>query len=143
ARAELAGLASDAARRPVPPPDDMRARRRAVLALADRPVLRDLSLCHGELGIAAALTALAARGDRDAAWARRRRAGMILGAINRYGATGGTPGGVPTPGLLTGQAGIGYGLLRLGFADRVPSLLLLEPTPAAPRRTPPVADRHP
>jgi lantibiotic modifying enzyme len=32
-------------------------------------------------------------------------------------------------GLLNGLAGIGYGLLRLGFAHRVPSILLLEPAP--------------
>jgi lantibiotic modifying enzyme len=34
---------------------------------------------------------------------------------------------VPTPGLISGLAGIGYGLLRLAFATRVPSVLLLEP----------------
>jgi type 2 lantibiotic biosynthesis protein LanM len=97
--------------------------------LTDRPVLADLSLCHGELGIAEALTALAAVGDRTVAAARRRRAGLILDAHARYGAACGTPGSVTTPGLLTGLAGIGYGLLRLGFADRVPSVLLLEPSP--------------
>ncbi|WP_460397262.1 hypothetical protein, partial [Actinophytocola sediminis] len=60
--------------------------------------------------------------------ARRRRAGLVLDAIHRYGPAGGVPREVPTPGLLTGLAGIGYGLLRLGFADRVPSVLLFEPT---------------
>ncbi|HEX6358837.1 type 2 lanthipeptide synthetase LanM family protein [Actinophytocola sp.] len=89
--------------------------------VADRPVLADLSLCHGELGI---VDALAGAGEAT----RRRRAGLILDAYTRHGATCGTPGGVTTPGLLTGLAGIGYGLLRLGFADRVPSVLLLEPT---------------
>jgi len=100
--------------------------------LADRPVLGDLSLCHGELGIAEALTVLATTGDRtraeSVAAARRRRAGLVLDALTQYGASCGTPGGVPTPGLLTGLAGIGYGLLRLGFAERVPSVLLLEPS---------------
>ncbi|MGW0413846.1 hypothetical protein ACWDZX_21585, partial [Streptomyces collinus] len=43
-------------------------------------------------------------------------------------------GGITTPGLLTGLAGHGLGLLRLGFADLVPSALLLrtpdpEPVP--------------
>jgi lantibiotic modifying enzyme len=28
---------------------------------------------------------------------------------------------------MAGLAGIGHGLLRLGFPDRVPSLLLLQP----------------
>jgi lantibiotic modifying enzyme len=97
--------------------------------LADRPVLADLSLCHGELGIAEALIVLAAAGDQDAATTRRRRAGLIVDAYSRHGARCGTPGGITTPGLLTGLAGIGYGLLRLGFADRVPSVLLLEPSP--------------
>lgn len=96
--------------------------------LSDRPVLADLSLCHGELGIAEALTVLATR-DPAAATARRRHAGLVLDAYAQHGARCGTPGGVTTPGLLTGLAGIGYGLLRLGFADRVPSVLLLEPTP--------------
>lgn len=95
--------------------------------LRDRPVLADLSLCHGELGIAEALTVLAGRDERVAA-ARRRRAGLVLDALGRHGAVCGTPGGVTTPGLLTGLAGIGYGLLRLGFPDRVPSVLLLAPT---------------
>ncbi|MFL6075217.1 MAG: type 2 lanthipeptide synthetase LanM family protein [Mycobacteriales bacterium] len=102
----------------------------AVKRLAGRPVLRDLSLCHGELGIAEALVELAARRpDSSAARARRRRGGLVLDAIGRYGASCGTPGGVPTPGLLSGLAGIGYGLLRLAFPERVPSVLLLEPTP--------------
>ncbi|MGB3443281.1 MAG: type 2 lanthipeptide synthetase LanM family protein [Actinophytocola sp.] len=93
--------------------------------LADRPVLRDLSLCHGELGIAEALA-----GDHTerAAVTRRRRAGLILDAYTQYGPTCGTPDDVPTPGLLNGVAGIGYGLLRLGYAERVPSVLLLEPS---------------
>jgi type 2 lantibiotic biosynthesis protein LanM len=111
---------------------------------ADRPVLHDLSLCHGELGIAEALTVLATeddRSDRDdrddrddrtraepVAAARRRRTGLVLDALTQYGPSCGTPGGVPTPGLLTGLAGIGYGLLRLGHPERVPSVLLLEPS---------------
>jgi type 2 lantibiotic biosynthesis protein LanM len=85
----------------------------AMRVLADRPVLRNLSLCHGELGIAEVLTVLA-------------------DAIDRYGTSCGTPNSVPTPGLLSGLAGIGFGLLRLGFADRVPSALLLESRPKRP-----------
>ncbi len=99
---------------------------------ADRPVLDDLSLCHGELGIAEALTVLATTGDRTraepVASVRKRRAGLLLDAFTQHGASCGTPGGVPTPGLLTGLAGIGYGLLRLGFEQQVPSVLLLEPS---------------
>lgn len=111
----------------------------AVELLGNRPVLRDLSLCHGELGIADVLTVLAATHRAPVTVsARRRRAGLVLDAIERYGPTCGTPGGVSTPGLLGGLAGIGYGLLRLGFSDRVPSVLLLEPTPDLAERRPPV-----
>lgn len=103
----------------------------AIGVLRRRPVLRDLSLCHGELGITEALTVLAAGGEAETAHqARRHRAGLILGGIRRPGQYCGTPGGLSTPGLLNGLAGIGYGLLRLGFPDRVPSVLLLEATPS-------------
>lgn len=103
----------------------------AVRLLTGRPLLRDLSLCHGELGIADALTVVTNPRCGDAACgALRHRAGLILDLISRQARYCGTPGGIPTPGLLSGLAGIGYGLLRLGFGGRVPSVLLLEPTPA-------------
>jgi class II lanthipeptide synthase len=97
-----------------------------VTVLAERRPLRDASLCHGELGIAEALSVLARRGHTGAAEARVRYAARAMGALGWGGPRCGTPNGVPSPGLLTGLAGIGYGLLRLGFADRVPSVLLLE-----------------
>lgn len=103
--------------------------RRAANTFLTGPVLRDLSLCHGELGVIEALTVLAdTTGDQAIAAAARRRAGLVLGAIDRYGLSCGTPRWVATPGLLTGWAGIGYGLLRLGFAGRVPSVLSLRPS---------------
>jgi lantibiotic modifying enzyme len=46
--------------------------------------------------------------------------------IDRHGPLCATPGGVETPGLMLGLAGIGYGLLRLADPDRVPSVLALE-----------------
>lgn len=101
---------------------------RQIEALAVRPPLRDLSLCHGELGAVEPLIRLARAGHEVSAAALRRRAGLVLGAVEQRGAGCGTPGGVSTPGLLTGLAGIGYGLVRLGF-DTVPSVLLLEPLP--------------
>jgi type 2 lantibiotic biosynthesis protein LanM len=95
-------------------------------ALAERPVLHDLSLCHGELGVAEALAVLAAAAPgEETAFAVRRRAGAVLAAIDRHGLPCGTPGRVPTPGLLNGLAGMGHGLLRLGFPQQVPSVLLL------------------
>jgi type 2 lantibiotic biosynthesis protein LanM len=105
-----------------------------VQEFAGRPVLRDLSLCHGELGILEALGVLAAAGGPALApkvW--RHRAGLVLGVMRQRSRFCGTPGGVATPGLLDGLAGVGHGLLRLGFAERVPSVLFLEPTPAGSR----------
>lgn len=100
----------------------------AVAALTERPVLADLSPCHGELGVGEALVVLAAADPgRTAHRARRHRAGLILEALHHGGPSCATPDGTATPGLLHGLAGIGYGLLRLGFADQVPSILLLEP----------------
>ncbi|MET8150004.1 type 2 lanthipeptide synthetase LanM family protein [Actinoplanes sp. NPDC049668] len=98
-------------------------------ALERRSVSSDLSLCHGEAGITEALLVLAdADPQRSVQRILRHRAGLVLDAIERYGPGCGTPGGVATPGLFNGLAGIGYGLLRLGFPARVPSVLLLEPS---------------
>ena len=117
--------------------------RPAVRVLAERPVLGNLSLCHGELGIAEALIILVTDARSTAAYrARRHRAGLILDAVSRHAPFCGTPGRVSTPGLLNGLAGIGYGLLRLGFADRVPSVLLLEPTPPSARSHAPVSQHR-
>jgi type 2 lantibiotic biosynthesis protein LanM len=101
-------------------------------ALVGRPVLADLSLCHGEAGVADVLTVLAGVTQSRAAYrTQRHRAGLLLDVVHRYQSVCGTPGGISTPGLLNGLAGIGYGLLRLGFAERVPSALLLQAGPSA------------
>lgn len=81
----------------------------------------DLSLCHGELGHADVSV------SGWSAATRHRRTGEVLAALRRDGPRCVTPDRVPTPGLLTGLAGIGFGLLRLGFPERVPSVLLLDP----------------
>ena len=98
-----------------------------VAALAGQDPLRDLSLCHGETGITDVLGFLAEGGHEGAAAAVATRTGQLLTAVEQDGARCGTPDGVASPGLLTGLAGIGYGLLRLGFGRRVPSALLLQP----------------
>jgi lantibiotic modifying enzyme len=99
-------------------------RRAAVLAT--RPPLLDTSLCHGELGVVEAFIELAARGVEPARRELRGRRAWILGTIDRHAHRCGTPGGVPSPGMMNGLAGIGYGLLRLGFASEVPSVLTLQ-----------------
>ncbi|HET6287755.1 MAG TPA: type 2 lanthipeptide synthetase LanM family protein [Amycolatopsis sp.] len=113
---------------------------RTINRLADGAPLKDLSLCHGESGVLDVLCVLAENGHTGAAAAVRRRTGHLLAAIDQRGARCGTPGAVPAPGLLSGLAGIGYGLLRLGFGDRVPSALLLRPDRPHPAATvvPPV-----
>jgi len=88
--------------------------------LATREPLRDMSLCHGELGVVEALAA-------HHPSAANRRTALLLGALDEHGARCATPGGVPSPGLLTGLSGIGHGLLRQGFP--IPSVLLLQASP--------------
>lgn len=121
-------------------PEHARDLDRTIRRLTDGAPLKDLSLCHGESGVLDVLCVLAENGHTGAAAAVRRRTGHLLAAIDQRGARCGTPGAVPSPGLLSGLAGIGYGLLRLGFGDRVPSALLLRPDRPHPAATvfPPV-----
>ena len=64
----------------------------------------------------------------QAEWLEKARqlAGSILREVDATGWRCGVPGGVETPGLMTGLAGIGYQLLRLADSEKVPSLLLME-----------------
>jgi class II lanthipeptide synthase len=97
-------------------------------AVAARPPSTDQSLCHGELGTLEALVVLAGQGHEPSASALRRAASRLVGAVEGHGLQCGTPHGVTSPGLLTGTGGIGFGLLRVGFPEQVPSVLLLEPS---------------
>ncbi|MES9524948.1 type 2 lanthipeptide synthetase LanM family protein [Streptomyces capoamus] len=99
--------------------------------LADAGPVPDGSLCHGEWG-------LLELPHRTAAGAvlRARAAGAVR--HGRLPEAGGStaPGPLTTPGLLTGLAGHGLGLLRLGFPGPVPPPLLLrvpDPEPVPPR----------
>ena len=78
------------------------------------------SLCHGDLGNLELL--LVARPEQAGPVA----AG-VLASIADAGPQCGTPGRIETPGLMTGLAGIGHGLLRLHAPDSVPSVLLMRP----------------
>ncbi|MEZ4726142.1 MAG: type 2 lanthipeptide synthetase LanM family protein [Caldilineaceae bacterium] len=84
-------------------------------------------LCHGDLGNLE-LFVKAATVLGEAAWLEKaqQQAGAILRETNAIGWRCGVPGGVETPGLMTGLAGIGYQLLRLAEPQQVPSLLLME-----------------
>jgi len=86
------------------------------------------SLCHGDLGnleiLAFAAEVLGTPGlDRQAG----RLAGGVLASIREYGWRCGVLARGEMPGLMLGLAGIGYGLLRAGAPDRVPSVLRLAP----------------
>jgi lantibiotic modifying enzyme len=85
-------------------------------------------LCHGDLGNLELLT-LAAETLGRAEWRAQRDelASAVLHSIRQGGWQCGTPLGVESPGLMTGIAGIGYGLLRLANPQAMPSILTLEP----------------
>ncbi|MGH9850331.1 MAG: type 2 lanthipeptide synthetase LanM family protein [Blastocatellia bacterium] len=90
------------------------------------------SLCHGDLGNIE-LVLQASQMLDDPQWQTKVDyfAAAILESINQQGWLCGIPSGVESPGLMTGLAGIGYGLLRLADPARVPSVLTLAPPPGA------------
>jgi type 2 lantibiotic biosynthesis protein LanM len=86
------------------------------------------SLCHGDLGNLELLQAAAMFTTDPSAVARHRiYGGAICRSIAANGPMCGVPLQVETPGMMTGLAGIGYGLLRMAHPDRVPSVLGLQP----------------
>ncbi|MFJ3495857.1 type 2 lanthipeptide synthetase LanM family protein [Streptomyces sp. NPDC086091] len=99
---------------------------RAAALLADSATAPDLSLGQGALGVLDALAVLRARGADGAPAALDRLTGQALAVVEAQDHRCATPDHVPSPGLLTGLAGIGYGLLRLAHPTTVPSALLLE-----------------
>lgn len=99
--------------------------RRALDATARHGGHANHSLCHGELGNLELFAAARTVSDPRVREQWRRRAAAVVARIERDGPVCGTPGGVPTPGLMAGLAGIGHGLLRIAAADRVPPALLL------------------
>jgi type 2 lantibiotic biosynthesis protein LanM len=90
------------------------------------------SLCHGDLGNLELLVRAREMGH-EGAWERPLavESARLLDRLRRGDWRCGLPGGVETPGLMMGLAGIGYGLLRLGATKRVPSLLSLDGPRAA------------
>jgi lantibiotic modifying enzyme len=85
------------------------------------------SLCHGDLGnleLFIRARELGRLGSHDSVLANE--SARLVERITRREWQCGIPGGVETPGLMTGIAGVGFGLLRLALPDRVPSVLSLE-----------------
>ena len=85
-------------------------------------------LCHGDLGNLDILLYAAKRVD-DSWWseAGNRRASETLATIVERGCLCSTQASPVSLGLMTGLAGIGYGLLRLACPERVPPVLVLAP----------------
>jgi type 2 lantibiotic biosynthesis protein LanM len=85
-------------------------------------------LCHGDLGNLELLL-MAAQVWPEASWGKEaeRQVAGILSSINRDGWCCGNPLAAESPGLMTGLAGIGYGLLRCADPKSVPSVLCLAP----------------
>ncbi len=92
----------------------------------ERVRMANLSLCHGELGNVGFLAA-AARATDDAVLTRRVRGltHAIASVAQRHGYICGVPNGLSNPGLMTGLAGIGYGMLRVLARDQVPEVLVM------------------
>lgn len=88
----------------------------------------DHSLCHGSLGNIEPLVQASELLNRMP-WTDHinRVSATILHSIHNDGWFCGVPLGVETPGLMTGLAGIGYGLLRLAEPSRAPAILILAP----------------
>ncbi|MBV9282535.1 MAG: hypothetical protein JOZ41_20855, partial [Chloroflexi bacterium] len=84
------------------------------------------SLCHGDLGnVELLLEAGRVLGEPRWQQEANRVAAAVLESIERDGWLCGNRLTVESPGLMTGLAGIGYGLLRCAEPDRVPSVLSL------------------
>jgi type 2 lantibiotic biosynthesis protein LanM len=111
--------------------DDARIREEIGIALAtiwEGGFGQNHCLCHGDLGNLDILS-MAGTTLNDAKL-RDRAEEMTTKMLERISAEGwqcGNPLLVESPGLMTGLAGIGYGLLRLAEPEAVPSVLILAP----------------
>jgi type 2 lantibiotic biosynthesis protein LanM len=110
--------------------------RRAVATTLAHGLGSNHSLCHGDLGNLEFL-ALASEQLEDEGWRSpvARMTSTVVRHLDREGWHCGNPLGVESPGLMTGLAGIGYGLLLLACPARVPCVLLLDP-PTRPEEAP-------
>lgn len=90
------------------------------------------SLCHGDFGNVEFLgLGAAALNDPRLVYEAARREVAAVDSVEAKGALCGSDRDVmfEVPGLMTGLAGIGYGLLRVASRSSVPSVLSLEPPP--------------
>lgn len=92
---------------------------------------RNHSLCHGDLGNLDLLLAAQQRGLLPV-HTLDRYISLVVGDASRHGWRCAAPRAIPTPGLMTGWAGIGYQLLRLAQPHAVPDVLRLAAPVAGP-----------
>ena len=86
------------------------------------------SLCHGDFGNLELFVAAAEALQQPALLDQARHvASALLAGQAQSGWRCGVPGGVETPGLMVGIAGIGYALLRLANPSLTPSVLQMAP----------------
>lgn len=91
-------------------------------------------LCHGDLGNAEFLSRAGVRlGYPEWVAHAEGAAVQVAKAASARAWRCATPLEVPSPELMTGLAGIGYGLLRFAAPEQVPSVLALAPPPGAMR----------
>jgi type 2 lantibiotic biosynthesis protein LanM len=106
----------------------IRAEAQAAVSATLAAATTNDSLCHGVLGNLDLLERWTAiTGDQATEQAMNEQAMAVARAAVRGEWQCGTRTGLETPGLMLGIAGIGFGLLRLAFPGRVPSVLALEP----------------
>jgi lantibiotic modifying enzyme len=87
----------------------------------------DHSLCHGDLGRLEFLRSAGdLLGDESLLQAYRNGVSVTLDTLENGDWRTGVPHSVETPGLMTGLAGIGFGLLRIAHLDAVPNILIME-----------------
>lgn len=117
--------------------DDPQMRREVDVAL-ETTIARGFgfnhSLCHGDMGnIELLLHSEVLRPYSDWQLRVQQPFSFVFADIQDHGWRCGTPQRIETPGLMTGLAGIGYGLLRLAEPTRVPSVLTFVPPHLGPR----------
>jgi len=124
------GLGRLAIRRVLDDPETEREIRAALASTMDEGFGGSHCLCHGDLGnLDLLLTAARDLDDPALGATASRLAAAILSRSPRCGGRAGEE----IPGLMTGLAGIGYGLLRAADPERVPSVLLLDLPTSSPK----------
>ena len=128
----LARLAALGLRGPNAEPELLDDLVRALGSTASHGFGTNDSLCHGDLGnldLFARALEHGYHGEWESVLATE--SARLIERVGRGAWRCGVPGGVETPGLMTGLAGVGYGLLRLAATSQVPSVLSFEPPRSA------------